>query len=141
DQLVQVSGNSPNILRDAPFVVVENPNKAVGGLRDIVQRFKGNPIGQGGIAENRDNIFIRPTLIASGADAQSRRQSRAGVRRAVTVMLALAAQREAAQAAGAANSVEPAFASGQQLVDVNLVADIPHKFVFRRAEDVVQRDG
>ena len=68
-------------------------------------------------------------------------QRRAGVARAVTIMLALGAQREAVQAVRRADGVKAVLAAGQQLVDVALVAHVPDKFVLGRGEDVVQREG
>src|SRR4026207_1683361 len=60
---------------------------------------------------------------------------------AVTIMFALGAHGKAAQAVAAAYRAKALSPSREQLMHVNLVADIPDKLVFGRIEDVVQRDG
>ena len=88
-----------------------------------------------------DDIFVGAALVARGAHAQRGRKRRAGVSRAVAIMLAFRAQREAVQAIGAADGVKSIFAAGQQLVDIDLMADVPDEFVLGRVEDVMQGDG
>jgi len=56
------------------------------------------------------------------------------------VVLALAALREARDAAELAQRGHALAAAGQDLVRVALVADVPDQAVARRVEDVVQRD-
>jgi len=46
----------------------------------------------------------------------------------VTIVRAFRAQREAIQSVRGANGVKPVFASGEQFVNVNLMAHIPDKF-------------
>src|ERR1035438_2172224 len=61
------------------------------------------------------------------------------MRRAVTIVFALRAQCKPAKAPRAANRGKAAFAPGQELVHINLVADIPEEFVFGRGKDAMQR--
>jgi hypothetical protein len=42
---------------------------------------------------------------------------------------------------GLADGAEAFFAAGQKLVDINLMAHVPDKFILRRGENLVQRDG
>ncbi len=60
---------------------------------------------------------------------------------AVTIVRALAAQHKAIQPTGSAYGVELLPASGEQFVNVSLMADIKQKVVFRCVEDIVQGDG
>ena len=87
------------------------------------------------------HVLVAAALVAGRAHAQRGGQRRAGVARAVAIVLALGAQGEAVQAAGGADGVKAALAAGQQLVDVDLVADVPDELVLGRGEDAVQRDG
>src|SRR5208282_776049 len=59
----------------------------------------------------------------------------------VTVVRTLAAQHKAIQPTGGAYGVELLPASGEQFMDVRLMADIKQKVVFRCVEDIVQGDG
>ena len=110
-------------------------------VRDVVQRFERNSVGQGRVAENRDHILIAAALVARRAHAERGGQGGAGVAGAVAIVLAFGAQGEAVQAVGGADGVEAVLAAGQQLVDIDLVAHVPDEFVLGRGEDLVQRDG
>ncbi len=82
-----------------------------------------------------------PCLSRAAAHAERGRKRRAGVPGAVAIVLAFGAQSEAIQAVRRADGVKAIFASGEQFVDVNLMADIPDEFVLRRAENTMQRKG
>ena len=56
----------------------------------------------------------------------------------VTVVLALGAQHEAVQTARLANRIQAVEPSGENLVDVRLVADIEEQLVFGGIEDRMQ---
>src|SRR6185436_17609260 len=112
DESVQVVGDGADVFGDAPFVIIEDADKTFGGLGDVVQGLEGNTIGQGGIAKNRNDIFVCAALVARGSNAQSCRQSCAGMSSAVAIVLAFGAQGEAAQAIGAADGVKAVLATG-----------------------------
>ena len=141
DDLVEITGDRADVFGDAPLVVVENADEAAGRVGDVVERLEGDAVGQGRVAEDADDMLVAATLVPRGAHAQRRRQRRARVPRAVTIMLALGAQREPVQAVGCADGVESAFAAGEQLVDVALVAHVPDELVVRRREHAMQGDG
>ena len=75
--------------------------------------------------------------IARDGHAQGGGKRCAGVSSAVGVVLALGAQHEAVQSAGLADGLEALAASGKQLVNVGLMADIEDKPVGGSVEDVV----
>src|SRR4249920_2035415 len=79
--------------------------------------------------------------MARGADAESSRESRAGMGCAITVMVAFAADRKAAQPARAANRVEAVASARQEFMDVDLMTDIPDKLVLWSAEDCVESNS
>ena len=79
--------------------------------------------------------------VAGDGHAEGRGESRAGVARAVAIVLAFGAQHEAVQAAGLADGVEAIEAAGQNLVNVGLMADVEEEAVGRGIEDGVQREG
>ena len=61
--------------------------------------------------------------------------------RAEAIVLAFGAEHEAVEAARLADGVEAVAASGEQLVDVGLMADVENEAVGRRVENGVERDG
>ena len=63
------------------------------------------------------------------------------MRGAERVVFALGALGEAGQAAALAQRADAVAASGQNLVRIGLMADVPDQPVARRVEHVVQRDG
>ena len=141
DQLVEIVGNRTDILGDRPLVIVEDANEFVRGVGDVVERLKRTAVGQGGIAENADDILVAPPLVTGGGHAQRGGQGSAGVACAVAVVLTFRAQRKAVQAVRGADGAEPVLASGQQLVHVGLVAHVPDELVLRRLEHAVHGHG
>ena len=82
-----------------------------------------------------------PNKIAPDRHAQAGRQGRAGVTRAVAIMLAFGAEEKAVQPLvlpHGVNAIEPA---GKHLVDVALVTDVEDELVLRRVENAMERDG
>jgi hypothetical protein len=97
DELVQVIGDGADIFGNAPFIVVEDANEAFGGVPDVVERLERDAVGQGGVAENTNDLFIAAALIAGGTHAQSSGKGSAGVAGSIAVVLAFCAQRESIQ--------------------------------------------
>ena len=141
DELVEVAGNRADVLGDAPFVVVEDADESLRRVADVVHRLEGNAVGQRRVAENADDVFVRAAFVARRRHAQRGGKRRARVARAVAIVLAFGAQREAVQAVRLADGAEAVLAAGQKLVDVDLMAHVPDKFVLGRVENAVQRDG
>ena len=141
DELVKVVGDGSDVLRDAPFIVIQNANELLGGGLEVVKRLKGNAIGQGRIAENANDVLIAAALVTGGRHAQRGGKGRAGVTSAKAIVFALRAERKTVQTVRLADGAEPVAAPGEQLVNVNLVADVPDKFVLGRIEDAMEGDG
>ena len=141
NELVKVVGNGPDVLGDAPFVIVENADEAASRLGDVIERFEGDAVRQRRITENGHDVFIAAELIAGRADSQRGLQGRAGVRRAIAIVLALAPHGKTADSFRAANRVETVFAPGQQFVNITLVTDIPDELIFGSAKDVMEGEG
>ena len=79
--------------------------------------------------------------VAGRRHAKGGGKCRAGVPGAEAVMRTFASQGEAVQTTGLTDGMEAVLAARQNLVDINLVADIPDEFVFRRFKNMVQRQG
>ena len=63
------------------------------------------------------------------------------MRSAEAVVFALGALGEAGEAAAGAQRADAVTASGEDLVRVGLVADVPDQAIVGRIEDIVQRNG
>ena len=141
DELVEIVRDGANVLGDAPLVIIQDTDELLGGMRDVVQRLEGDTVRERSVTEDADHVFIRAALIARGAHAEGGGERRTGVTGTVAIMLALRAERETVQTARGADGMEAVFAAGEQLVHVNLVADVPDELVLGRREHVVHGDG
>ena len=135
---VEVAGHGAHVAVDGPLVVVEHNDHAPGLLGDVVHRFKGDAVGEGGVAGDGDHVFVAAGQVAGHGHAQRGGERGACVAGAVAIVLAFGAQHEAVEAAGLADGLKPVAAAGENLVDVGLVADVEEDLVFGRVEDGMQ---
>jgi len=105
---------------------------------DIVEGLVGDAASEGSVAGDRDHVFLATGPVARHRHAKCRGERRAGVSGAVAIVLTLCAQHEPVEAAGSANGIELLLPSGEELVNVGLMADVEEKAVARGIEDVVQ---
>ncbi len=106
DDLVQVVGDRAHVAVDRPLVVVQHHDQALGLLGDIVERLKAYAIGERRIPGKGNHVLFGPGQIARHRHAKGGGERGAGVARAIAVMIAFRAQREAVQAARLAHGVE-----------------------------------
>lgn len=138
DEAVQVIRNRAHVFCDRPLVVIENNDEPLGGRGDIVQGFKTDAAGEGGIARNADDMLVGADLVARGGHAQRGGERRSRMAGTVAVVLALASEKEAVQPLVLTyrrKAVEP---PGQNFVNIALVADIENELVLGRTENPVQ---
>ena len=90
-------------------------------------------------ADDRDDVEVLALVIASDGHAHRGRDGGRGVSRAEDVEIRLGAAQEGSQAVLAANGVQAVVPPREDLVDVGLVARVPHDAVAGGVEDVVQR--
>ena len=141
DDAVEVAGDGADVAVDGPLIVIEDNDEPLGLLGDVVERFKGDAVGECGIAGNGDNVFLAAGQIAGNGHAERCREGGASVSRAVAIVLALSAQHEAVEAAGLADGFKAVKPAGENFVHVGLVADIEEQLVFRRIKNSVQGEG
>src|SRR5262249_14895855 len=116
-------------------------DQALGGVLDIVERFKRHTAGERRVADDGQNLFIGARMIAARRHAERRGKGGTRVTRAETIVRTLFTQREAHGAARLANLGKLLAASGEKLVDINLMADVPNETILGRAEDAVHGDA
>ena len=104
----------------------------------IVHRLIGHAGGHRAIADHRDDIGSLAGERIGHRHAEAGRNRRGGMRRAKRIVFALGALGEAGQAAASAQGPDSVAPSGQDLVRIGLVADVPDQPVARRIEDIMQ---
>ena len=109
-------------------------------MRDVIQRLERNAVGQRRVAENGHHLLVGAAFVARGGNTQGRRQGRARMRRAVTIVGTLGSQREPVQPVRQPHGMETVFASGEQFVNVRLMTDVPNELVFGRVKHSMERE-
>ena len=122
-----------DVRRDAHPVVVEDDDA---GLQraDVVQGLPGHPRGECAVADDRDDLLVAALQVARDGHALRRGDRGAGVACAELIVLGLRPDEEPGDAAELAECPEPIAPPGEELVDVALMAGVPHELVLRRRE-------
>ena len=128
---VEVAGNGADIAIDRPLIVIEDNDHAPGVNGDVIERFKCDAIGEGGVARDGDDMLMAAGKVAGHGHSKRGGKRGAGVTGAVAIVLTFGAQHESVETAGLANGVKTVEAAGENLVNVGLVADVEEDFVFR----------
>ncbi len=140
DQPRERVAQAPDRRRDRHVVVVEDDDQPVAGRGGIVHRLVGHAGRQRAVADDRDcpaRLFAK--LVGDGETQRGRDRGRA-VGRAERIVLALHPPGETAQARALAKGADALAPSGQDLVRIGLVPDVPDQFVAGRVEHIVERD-
>ena len=138
DNAMKVTGDGADIAIDGPFIVIEDNDHALGLRGDVIHRFEGNAVGEGGVTGDGDDVFVRSGQVAGHGHAQGGRKRGARVAGSVAIVLALGAEHEAIEAAGLADGFKTIAAAGEDLVDVGLMAHVEEDLVVGRVEDRMQ---
>ena len=83
-------------------------------------------------------MIVEAEHVARRSHPERRGQSRTRVPRPVAIVLAFAPEKKAVQSFVLPDGRKPRTPSGQELVDIALVADVENEFVPRSLEDPVQ---
>ena len=134
---IEVFGDGTDVAINRPLVVVEDDDETLGVRGDVVESFKHRAAGESSVTGDADDMLVATDKITSGGHTKRGREGGAGVARAVAVVLAFGAQKEAVQAIVLTNGVNAVPAAREHLVDVALVRDIEHEAVLGRVEDPV----
>ena len=139
-QLRQVAVERAHWRADRHVVVVQDHQQLAVADAGVVERLEGHAGGQRAVADDRHRMPVLALLLGRHRHAQRRRDAGRRMGGAEGVVLALAALREARDAAELAQRRHALAPAGQDLVRIGLVAHVPHQPVVRRVEDMVQRD-
>ncbi len=135
----QVVVQCPDILGDGHLVVVEHHQHVLVNIAGVIERLERHAGGDGAIADHRHHLAPQPFALGRHGHAERRTDGGAGVTDGEHVILALAAPGEGVQTVFLADALHPIAATGQDLVGISLVADVPHQSIERGVVDVVQR--
>ena len=125
--------------RVRPAVVVEDHDHPPPAVADVVQGLVRHAAGQRPVADHGDDVaMIVGAEVAGDRHPVRVREHGRGVAVLDLVVDRLLAARVAGQPARLAKLLELGLAAGDDLVDVGLVAGVPHDRVGRRVEDPVQ---
>ena len=128
--------------RDRHFVVVQHHQQVDLRRRPgVIERLESHPARQRAVADDRDRAPLFAAPLGRDGHAQRGGNRSARVRGAEAIVRAFGAARKARNPALFAHPRERLAASGQRLVGVTLMPDIPDQKIARRVENIMQRDG
>src|SRR6202007_1031436 len=70
---VKIAGDGADILRDRPFVIVQNNDETLGVVGNVIERFITGTAGESSVAGHHHNILFAAAPVASDRHTQSRR--------------------------------------------------------------------
>ena len=106
----------------------------------VIEGFVTDAAGESGVTGDGDDVLVTAAKVSADGHAERGRKRGARVAGAVTIVLALGAEKEPVQALVLAHGRDPIEPAGKHLVHVTLVADVEDKAVLRRVEDAMQSD-
>jgi len=139
--LRQIIGQATDVARDRHVVVVEDHQHVGVDFRRVVQRLERHAGGQRAVSNHRNRLALAVLQAGGNRHAQRCADRGAGVADAKGVVLALGATREGRDAVLLAQGFHALATTGEDLVRIRLMTDVPYQPVIRGVEDVMQRDG
>ena len=127
--------------RNRHVVVVEHHDQARIHRAGIVHGLVSHAGRHRAVADHGDDVVLLALQVARDRHAETGGNRGRGMRGAERVVFALGALGEAGEAVALAQRADAVAASGQDLVRIGLMADVPNQPVVRRIENIMQRDG
>ena len=137
----KVGGHGADRRRDRHVVVIENDDKTRVHRAGVVHRLIGHASRHRAVADHGDHVVGVAAQVARHRHAKAGGDRRRSMRRAEGVVFAFRALGEARQAAARAKRADAVTASGENLVGVRLMTDVPDQPVTWRVEDMMQCNG
>ncbi len=141
DDAIEVFRDGSDVFRNRPLVVVQDNDEALCGGRDIVERFKTHTTREGGISGDADDVLVSGKAIPCDRHPQCGGEGGARVTGSVAIVLAFATEKEAVQSPVLADGGKAVESSGEQFVDITLVADVKDELVFGCFKNTVESEG
>ena len=138
----QVLGQGADIGRDRHLVVVEDHQQVhILEAAGMVHGLEGHAGGHAAVADDGHRMAVDALGASGQRHAQGRADGSAGVTNAETVVFGFGGLGKARKTLPLTQRRHGVAPTGEHLVWVALVADIPHQTVVGRIEQVVQGDG
>jgi hypothetical protein len=137
----QQPGQGAHRFSDAHAVVVEDEQQLALLRAGVLHGLVDHARAQSAIADHGDAAVWPVAQPVAHSQAHRHRCRHAGVGAGEQVVLALPRRRITAQSPLGPQSVEAVGPPGEQLVGVDLMADVPDEAVAREVENVMQGDG
>ena len=136
-------GQPADVLADRHLVVVQNHQQIGFGIHaaGVVQRFVGHAGGHRAVADHRHHPSVAAAAGGGDRHAQRCRNRGRGVADAEGVVFAFLALRERRHPVLLLHRMDGVAATGEDLVRVGLVADVPDEAVVRGVVEVMQGGG
>jgi hypothetical protein len=129
---LEIARQRADVGRDRHPVVVQDDDDGRLEAAGVVQGFIGDPPGEGAVADDRHHAAVLADPLAHRLlEADGIADRRRGVTGAHDVVLGLEDRAERRQASVLADRVQPVAPSGEHLVRVGLMADVPQDLVPR----------
>ena len=141
DELGEIGAHGAGGRRDRHVVVVEDDDEPRIHGAGVVHRLVGHAGRHGAVADDGDDVARFALELRRDGHAEAGRDRGRGMAGAERVVLALGAAGEAAEPMLLAQGADAVAATGQHLVRIGLVADVPDQTIVRGVEDGVERDG
>jgi hypothetical protein len=139
---VEVPRERADVRSDRHTVVVEDDYDRHAEAAGVLERLEGDSAGQRAVSDHGDDLAVGATALTHGLlEADGVGDRRRGVARAHDVVDGLGDRAEGGEPAVRADGVELVAATGEDLVRVGLVADVPQHLVARRVDQRVDRRG
>src|SRR5262249_42508978 len=94
---VQVTCDRADVFRDRPLVVIQNNNESLCMRFDVVECFVANPACERGIAGDYHDVLVTASQVTPNGHAKRCGKRRPCMSRAITIVLALGAQKKAVE--------------------------------------------
>ncbi len=137
----QIIRERADVLGDRHVVVVQDDQQIGRQGPRMIQRLERHSRRERAVADDGHGAAIFAALRRGDRHAERGADRGARVTDAEGVVLALAAGRKGREAPVLLDGVQQLAATGQHLVRVRLMADVPHQPIVGRIENVMQRDG
>src|ERR1700751_4989398 len=92
---VEITGDGADVLRDRPFVIVQDNNEAFGMVGNVIECFITSAASKGSIASYHHDILFAAAPVASDRHTQPGRQRGTRMASTVTVVFALCTEKKA----------------------------------------------
>ena len=127
--------------RNRHVVIVEDDDETAVHRTGIVHGFVSHARAHRAVTDDGDDIVLAAVQIARNGHAETGGNGGRGMRRTEGVVFALGALCETGETTALAKRADAVATTGEDLVRIGLMTDVPDEAIFRRVEDVVKRNG